>query len=998
MVMVLAFSLLGWSASPGSNDNWEWADDFNHEIIPPQPRNWACPEEEEYYLTHGRYRNLFDYLSIIEYGFFVASGLRFSEFQAKRAAGMTLKEISVLFGFNVVNIPGHGYHDIGYDFVYFNDLPLMYYETHHAFDPLFEVWIGDEHDHQIWDSVIVNPEPIVNWACPCEEEYYMTHGRLRNLADYLSLFEYEVFAASGLRLTEFLAKRAAGMTLRDISAITSPTRTYVFEYGYVDFECDIFYFYDLPIVYDEEWLDDDAMRNSYLLTPHSTPILTLSLGTVTHESVSALGMISNPGGLVIAERGFWIRRHNQVQQREVLVTGASFFPATIMGLTSGSRYYIRSIARAHGMTGAWQSDMQSFYTLPNNNVVIARPSAPQNVRPSAGPGTHQVTISWSPPQSLGGASSVTYQVSRDNFISWSTVSGALSHTFLSVPAGQHTFWVRAVNSAGAGPSVSVQGSPLLPVPTPAPTPTPSPTITRTVTFNPNGGAGGPGTIQVLNNGRVPVNTLATEPTRAGHRFTGWFTAQTGGTQVTHNTVVTSNVTFWARWVPNLAFSPSNIAPWNDTTWNVPSWQDTRSAVVNTGQASWSWSQNPESRGWLEVFGTGVPGTALQLRALQNNSGVRRNASVVVSAGGTVRTLIVSQAPVLTQTRGHKVFMNYNRSFYMDVFNSATTTIVENAPANIVRRPIWYLVHIVDNDFAIRNDTTGRYLTETSGVLRHEVRISGIGTNYNNRQRWSLIQQTDGSYRVRSASNTNLYIANSPSLALTLFANHSSHRWWIENIWHIDNYGWYEEWFGFWPGDIYIWVEPVPVQQAPGFTFIQRMLDAQRAWTNELDITFRNVDDMGHPNDRNRANIRAYGGDREAIQARFDRTTPFSPTNERYGVYMFRGGLAGHAGTIQVGGVTRHVHRFGGTGLNAMLIGVFSNSGLLYTFDSHNIEFATMTAMHELGHALGYFGHSPNASDVMTGTVPMWQSTPNETLNPAEVEHLRQIYRQFRTGR
>lgn len=76
--------------------------------------------------------------------------------------------------------------------------------------------------------------------------------------------------------------------------------------------------------------------------------------------------------------------------------------------------------------------------------------------------------------------------------------------------------------------------------------------------------------------------------------------------------------------------------------------------------------------------------------------------------------------------------------------------------------------------------------------------------------------------------------------------------------------------------------------------------------------------------------------------------------------------------------------------------VFSDSGGLTSIgDSRNIDFATMTAMHELGHALGYMGHSPNSNDVMRGNIPVTMRNPNETLNPAEREHLRQVYRNFR---
>ena len=75
------------------------------------------------------------------------------------------------------------------------------------------------------------------------------------------------------------------------------------------------------------------------------------------------------------------------------------------------------------------------------------------------------------------------------------------------------------------------------------TPTPTPT-THTVTFNANGGSVSPTTRTVSAN--AAVGTLPT-PTRNGYAFDGWFTAASGGTQVTVSTVVTGDVTYYAHW-------------------------------------------------------------------------------------------------------------------------------------------------------------------------------------------------------------------------------------------------------------------------------------------------------------------------------------------------------------------------------------------------------------------------------------------------------------------
>jgi uncharacterized repeat protein (TIGR02543 family) len=76
----------------------------------------------------------------------------------------------------------------------------------------------------------------------------------------------------------------------------------------------------------------------------------------------------------------------------------------------------------------------------------------------------------------------------------------------------------------------------------------TPNANVTLTFNGNSGA--PATYQITRRVGTAIGTLPANPTRAGFTFAGWFTAQTGGTQVNVNTIVTGNVTYWARWTPS----------------------------------------------------------------------------------------------------------------------------------------------------------------------------------------------------------------------------------------------------------------------------------------------------------------------------------------------------------------------------------------------------------------------------------------------------------------
>ncbi|MBQ6393746.1 InlB B-repeat-containing protein, partial [Candidatus Saccharibacteria bacterium] len=47
--------------------------------------------------------------------------------------------------------------------------------------------------------------------------------------------------------------------------------------------------------------------------------------------------------------------------------------------------------------------------------------------------------------------------------------------------------------------------------------------------------------------RYGQNLTLASATRSGYDFLGWFTASTGGTQVTSSTTVTAAATYWAHW-------------------------------------------------------------------------------------------------------------------------------------------------------------------------------------------------------------------------------------------------------------------------------------------------------------------------------------------------------------------------------------------------------------------------------------------------------------------
>ena len=91
----------------------------------------------------------------------------------------------------------------------------------------------------------------------------------------------------------------------------------------------------------------------------------------------------------------------------------------------------------------------------------------------------------------------------------------------------------------------------------------------TVTWNPNGG-----TVNPTSTTKTHGSTLGTlpTPTRAAnvqytYTFKGWFTAATGGTQVSASTTVTKNVTYYAQWTANIR---SYTATFNGNGGGTPS--------------------------------------------------------------------------------------------------------------------------------------------------------------------------------------------------------------------------------------------------------------------------------------------------------------------------------------------------------------------------------------------------------------------------------------------
>lgn len=83
-------------------------------------------------------------------------------------------------------------------------------------------------------------------------------------------------------------------------------------------------------------------------------------------------------------------------------------------------------------------------------------------------------------------------------------------------------------------------------------------LTRTVTFNANGGSVSEGTRNVENGNKVGTLPVAQ---RTGYHFDGWFTERDGGVEVTKDTIINSDITFFAHW------TKTTVAEYNGVEYN-----------------------------------------------------------------------------------------------------------------------------------------------------------------------------------------------------------------------------------------------------------------------------------------------------------------------------------------------------------------------------------------------------------------------------------------------
>ena len=295
---------------------------------------------------------------------------------------------------------------------------------------------------------------------------------------------------------------------------------------------------NVQISSNQSWLTLTGTGSNRFMnvTPNPNSFSRSAIVTVSVAGLTRFINVNQSAGHLSATPAAWSPPATISQQSLTISTNQ---PAANVSVTSSNTSWL-TVSGA-GLTRTLHATTNHNTTSRTATITVSAGNLTQNisVTQAAAVDLGVTPITWNAPMT-GGSTNFTINtnqpignvISTSNNTSWLTVTGT-GFTRTMTATVNNTGAIRngsiTVSVAGQTRTISVTQA----------------ANTATVTFNANGGTPTPA------NRTVSINTaIGTLPTvtRTGHIFGGWWTAQTGGTQINVNTIVTGNVTYFARWL------------------------------------------------------------------------------------------------------------------------------------------------------------------------------------------------------------------------------------------------------------------------------------------------------------------------------------------------------------------------------------------------------------------------------------------------------------------
>lgn len=187
--------------------------------------------------------------------------------------------------------------------------------------------------------------------------------------------------------------------------------------------------------------------------------------------------------------------------------------------------------------------------------------------------------------------------------------------------------------------------------------------TYVITFNANGGTVNPTTMNTDAQGRLASLPV---PSQAGYRFDGWFTALSGGTQITETYEFSGNATAYARWTYVGAGSSTPDYPYNPGGYWTPTSTPTTYSITVSSVNGGTITASPKSAASGKTITlTATPDAGYELTSLS-----------VIQTNGTQVSLTNAGNNQYTFTMpSGKVTVN---SVFNPIWNNPFVDVAENA--------------------------------------------------------------------------------------------------------------------------------------------------------------------------------------------------------------------------------------------------------------------------------------------------------------------------------